>query len=72
MANSLYAHVFYQDTYAGILAEEPGGRISFTHDEDYLNSDNPAIAYTLPLSPKPYISPNGLHPFFDNLVQRVG
>lgn len=40
----------------------------FTYDPSYLDSNEPAIAFSLPLQEKPFISENGLHPFFDNLV----
>ena len=67
MAANLWGKVYFQDTFAGILAQEPGGRCVFTYDESYLSSGLPAISYTLPLSPEPYLNEDGLHPFFDNL-----
>ena len=68
MASLLWGNVYFKDIYAGKLQEEPGARYSFSYDDSYIKSDNPAIAHTLPISTKPIISEKGLHPFFDNLV----
>lgn len=68
MANTLWGKVYYKENYAGLLREEPGGRIVFSYDPMYIQEKRPAIAYTLPLRSAPYISEQGLHPFFDNLV----
>jgi serine/threonine-protein kinase HipA len=68
MAKLLWGQVYYQNVYAGILAQEPGERMSFTYDQSYLSSGNPAIAHTLPLQPESFIQPMGLPPYFDNLV----
>ena len=79
MASLLWGKVYYKDTFAGFLREEPGGRVSFTYDASYYDpahdaAGHPAISHTLPLgimlseSAQPHISENGLHPFFDNLV----
>ena len=68
MANTLWGKIYYKDTYAGRLQEEPGGRVVFTYDPSYIQEKQPAIAYTLPLREEPFISERGLHPFFDNLV----
>src|SRR5947209_5116244 len=68
MANLLWGKVFYNDIFAGILREEPGGGTSFEYDESYLSSSNPEISYTLPQKSMKYISHAGLLPFFDNLV----
>ncbi|HWM65569.1 MAG TPA: HipA domain-containing protein [Steroidobacteraceae bacterium] len=69
MARTLWGKVYFKDTYAGRLQEEPGGRCVFTYDPTYLSSEQPAaIAHTLPLRAGPHISERGLHPFFDNLV----
>lgn len=68
MANILWGKVYYKDKYAGRLCEEPGGRIAFSYDHTYIQEKQPAIAYTLPLRHEPYVSEQGLHPFFDNLV----
>lgn len=68
MAKLLWGKVFYQDSFAGVLQEEPGDRISFTYDKSYLSANQPAIAHTLPLRSEAFISQNGLPPFFDNLV----
>lgn len=68
MADLLWGRVHYKEDFAGVLREEPGGRMSFAYDEAYLESANPAIAHTLPKRERPYISESGLPPFFDNLV----
>lgn len=68
MAKVLWGKVYFQDTYAGRLQEEPGGRVVFTYDAAYLEARQPAIAHTLPLQSTPHVSEPGLHPFFDNLV----
>lgn len=68
MANLLWGKVYFKEHFAGFLREEPGGQVSFTYDENYLNAGHPSIAHTLPLQPGPYISYAGLHPFFDNLA----
>ena len=68
MANSLWGKVYFKDTYAGRLQEEPGGRCIFTYDASYLEARNPNIAHALPLRKEPHISERGLHSFFDNLV----
>ncbi|MCH9853320.1 MAG: HipA domain-containing protein [Alphaproteobacteria bacterium] len=68
MADLLWGKVYHYDIFAGYLREDPGNRMVFTYDEHYLNGEHPPIAYTLPLREAPYISENGLHPFFDNLV----
>jgi len=68
MATALWGKVYYNQIYAGELRQEPGGRCVFTYDPTYLEGSSPAIAYTLPRRKEPYISEQGLHPFFDNLV----
>ena len=68
MAIALWGKVYYQDRYAGLLQQEPGGRYTFTYDETFIGAGGPAIAHTLPLRTAPYYSEGGLHPFFDNLV----
>jgi serine/threonine-protein kinase HipA len=68
MAQTLWGKVYFKDTYAGRLEEQPGGRCVFTYDNAYLDDNQPAIAHTLPLSPDPYLCERGLHPFFDNLI----
>ncbi len=67
MANLLWGKVFYKNTFAGYLREEPGERVSFTYDSSYLNGEYPSIAHHFPLTDKPFIS-HGLPPFFDNLI----
>jgi|SRR5579859_4315190 len=68
MANTLWGKIYFQDAYAGVLQQEPGGRFAFTYDSSYLESRHSGIAHTLPLQEKPHYSEAGLHPFFDNLV----
>jgi serine/threonine-protein kinase HipA len=68
MAISLWGKVYFKDTYAGRLQEEPGGRYIFTYDESYLEGQSPQISYSFPLRKEPFIAENGLHPFFDNLI----
>jgi len=68
MANLLWGKVYFNDLFAGYLREEPGDRITFTYDNSYISAGHPAIAHTLLIREEPYISNNGLHPFFDNLV----
>lgn len=68
MANLLWGKVYFQDTFAGILHEEPGDRVIFTYDASYIAAKHPPISHTLPVREQPHISDNGLHPFFDNLV----
>ena len=68
MAKTLWGKVYYKDTYAGHLQEEPGGRVVFAYDSTYIQENQPAIAHALPLRPEPFLSERGLPPFFDNLV----
>ncbi|MFH1653568.1 MAG: HipA domain-containing protein [Pseudomonadota bacterium] len=68
MAKTLWGKIYFKDIYAGRLREEPGGRVVFTYDPSYLETKQSAIAHTLPLQSKSFISERGLHSFFDNLV----
>ncbi len=68
MAKLLWGKVYYQNLFAGILNQEPGGRFAFTYDPAYIASGEAAIAHTLPIRETPHYSESGLHPFFDNLV----
>ena len=68
MAQALWGNIYYQDRFAGILKQEPGGRCSFTYDPDYVEAGEPPLSFTLPVQPGPHIYEDGLHPFFDNLV----
>lgn len=68
MAQALWGKVYWGETYAGVLQQEPGGRFAFTYDASFLEGKHPAIAFTLPLRERPHYSEAGLHPFFDNLV----
>ena len=68
MAKTLWGKVYYKDTYAGRLQEEPNGGIVFSYDSSYIQAKQPRIAHTLPLRAEPFLSEHGLHSFFDNLV----
>ena len=68
MAAALWGKVYYKTLFAGELRQDPGGRCVFTYDAAYLDAKHPAIAFTLPLQPAPYVCEQGLHPFFDNLA----
>src|SRR6202011_5995658 len=69
MATTLWGKVYYNDDlFAGELRQEPGGRCVFTYDPSYIEAGHPAIAHTLQVRTEPYISEQGLHPFFDNLA----
>jgi len=68
MAIALWGKVYYNDSYAGELRQEPGGRCIFTYDQTYLDTKRSEIAFTLPLQSQPHICEPGLHPFFDNLA----
>ena len=68
MATTLWGKVYYDDSFAGQLQQEPGGRCVFTYDPTYFAAGLPTIAYTLPRQASPHICEQGLHPFFDNLV----
>lgn len=68
MASALWGKVYYRDTYAGELRQEPGGRCAFTYDPTYLEARQPAIAFTLPIQTEPIVNEQGPHPFFDNLI----
>src|SRR5438132_8834993 len=69
MAAALWGKVYYHDDlFAGELRQEPGGRCVFTYDPTYIEAGHPAIAHTLQVRTEPYVSEQGLHPFFDNLA----
>ena len=68
MAVALWGKVYFNDSFAGELRQEPGGRCVFTYDAAYLQANKPAIAFTLPRQSAPLVCEQGLHPFFDNLV----
>ncbi len=68
MAAALWGKVYYQDSFAGELRQEPGGRCVFSYDADYLAEKRPPIAFKLPLQTEPHRCEQGLHSFFDNLV----
>lgn len=60
--------VYYGEYHAGYITETAGGGTVFQYAKDYLAEGGIAIAHTLPLAQKPYITQGGLIPFFDNLV----
>lgn len=68
MAAALWGKVYYHDSFAGELRQEPGGRCIFTYDAAYLVAKKPTLAFTLPRQSAPLVCEQGLHPFFDNLV----
>ena len=68
MSNLLWGKVFFKEHFAGLLKEETGGGYSFQYDEDYLQSNSPAISYSLVKQKAAHFSSNQLHPFFDNLI----
>jgi serine/threonine-protein kinase HipA len=68
VAATLWGKIYYEDRFAGILRQEPGGRCAFTYDTAYIETGGPAIAHTLPLQGAPHVSEAGLHAFFDNLA----
>ena len=59
MADALWGDVYFKDTYAGRLQQEPGGWHVFTYGDSYVGSDQPPIAHTLPLRHEPYVSERG-------------
>ncbi len=68
MAHSNWAKIYFQDKFAGILTEEPGGRCRFTYDEDFRKTYSKGISVNLATTKAEHLFENGLHPFFDNLV----
>lgn len=68
MAALLWGKVYYQDTFTGIIRQEPGGGSSFIYDPSYLENNHRAIAHRLPLQSEPHEYQTELPPFFDNLV----
>lgn len=68
MAKLLYGKVYYQDTFAGFVRQEPGFGSSFNYDPSYLKSGMPPISHTLPLKQEAEVYQTDLPPFFDNLV----
>jgi serine/threonine-protein kinase HipA len=68
MAKLLWGKVYFRDTFAGFIRQEPGYGSSFTYDPSYLHSNMPVIAYNLPLQEASFVYQTELPPFFDNLV----
>ncbi len=67
MAANNWAKVYFQDSFAGILEQKPGGDYLFSYDEEFQKRQI-SISTQLPISEKEHLSKNGLHPFFDNLI----
>lgn len=67
MAASNWAKVYFQNSFAGILEQKPGGDYLFTYDEEFQKRQI-SISTQLPISEKEHLSKNSLHPFFDNLI----
>ena len=65
MSNLLWGKVFFKEHFAGLLKEETGGGYSFQYDEDYLQSNSPAISYSLVIKKQRIAQTNY---FFDNLI----
>lgn len=60
--------VFFNGIFAGIIAEEPSGEISFQYNSSYLdNFQLPPISVSLPKRIEPY-KEAGLPTFFDGLI----
>lgn len=68
MAANNWAKVYFKDSFAGILSEEPGGRCRFVYDQSFIQNYKTGISINLPTTKVEHIYENGLHPFFDNLV----
>ena len=60
------AKIYYKIRFAGLLAEDEKGTFRFSYDDLYRIDGSP-IAYSIPISNKPFVS-NGLPAFFDNLI----
>ncbi len=67
MAVNNWAKVYFQDSFAGILEQRPGGDYLFSYDEEFQKKQI-SISAQLPISKKEHLNKNNLHPFFDNLV----
>jgi len=68
--NATQALVRIRDVDAGVLSMLATDDYQFAYHPDYLNRqpEPPPLSLTMPLSPKPYRSQNGLPSFFDNLL----
>lgn len=55
MSKLLWGQVFYHDQFAGYLRQEPGNRVNFCYDEDYIDAGGTAIAFTLPIKRTPFL-----------------
>ncbi len=67
MAANNWVKVYFQDSFAGTLEQRPGGDYLFTYDNEFQKKQI-SISTQLPIGKKEHINPNGLHPFFDNLI----
>ena len=68
MASNNWCKIYFKNSFAGLLEEEPGARCSFSYDDSFLATSKEALSINLPLSKKLHLNEDGLHPFFDNLV----
>lgn len=68
MASALWGNVYYGRTLAGVLRELSAGRVEFKYDSEYAEDRGKPVSYLMPVRPEPFVSEDGLHPFFDNLV----
>ena len=59
--------IFYKDKLCGLLTRHESGEFSFRYDTEYLNSGEPGISLSLPLSDQTYESER-FFPFFDGLI----
>ena len=62
------AHIFYNDTVAGLLTETSDGEYIFKYNDDYVeNHPDQFITFTMPVTTKPY-KEYRLFPFFEGLI----
>jgi serine/threonine-protein kinase HipA len=65
--NRRAGNVYVGKELAGVVWQDENG-YGFVYNEKYLNRhDSAPVSLTLPLTPKPYLSPTML-PFFDGLI----
>ena len=70
--NTISLNVYFNRVFCGKLSKsinDLSSQYSFEYNNDYISSNSAIpIALNFPLVEKKFISINGLHPFFDNLV----
>ncbi len=70
--NTISLNVYFNKVFCGKLSKFINGfssQYSFEYNNDYISSNSAIpIALNFPLVEKKFISINGLHPYFDNLV----